>query len=214
MNIIQFEELLNDVTEAYSKSSLKDSGYNYSLVGTQIKPNQPLIIGLNWGGGKTPEQTIKNYIDNIDKKIKFQNVNDMGSLSGIKKYLKNNSNIDYENSHIGWTNYCFFRTPTEKELMKNPEDLMLTNDIFIKLINIIQPSIILAFSAILRNYLVENKMISHLQPYSAKNKDGKNKYNGYKAILNNSYPIYLLPHPNAHVGNVARDYAWNFCFKK
>ncbi len=215
MNITQFEELLNEVKEAYAKSSLKDSGYNYSLVGTQIKINQPLIIGLNWGGKKTEAQTIKSYKEYIDKGVKFQNADDMGSLSRIKTYLKYNSTIDYENSHIGQTNFCFFRTPNEAELMKNPEDLKLTNDIFLRLLNIIKPSVILAFSSKLRDYVNSNKEINfdYIDDYKAKNAKRVNKYNGLMGELN-GIPFYSLPHPAARVGDIARKSAWKSCFKK
>ena len=215
MDIGQFEDLLNEVKEAYAKSSLKDSGYNYSLVGTQIKINQPLIIGLNWGGGKTEAQTRKSYEEYIEKDVKFQNVKDIGSLSRIKTYLKDNSTIDYEKSHIGWTNYCFFRTPNESELMKNPEDLKLTNDIFLKLLNIIKPSMILSFSSKLRDYVNNNDEINfnNIKEYIAKNEKGENKYYGLIGELND-IPFYSLPHPEARVGNVARDSAWESCFQK
>ncbi len=226
MHIEQFEDLLNEVKEAYEKSSLVDKKLYYALVGTQIKPNQPLVVGLNWGGGSEKDlkkmkekgeeykpQTLSSYQKLIDDNTHlFSEGLDAGSLLRIKSYIEKYIDIDIKTSHIGWTNFCLFRTPKDTAL--SSEAMELTKSIFLKLIEIIKPSMIIGLSSEFRNFLLDTKMLSQLQPYSAKNEDDKNKYNGYKAVLNNSYPIYLLPHPNAPVGKVARDDAWDFCFEK
>ncbi len=216
MTIQEFEYLLNRVKIAYSQSSLKDKEYHYSLVGTQIKKHQPLIIGLNWGGGKIEAQTVESYKNCLNEQTKFQDDIDMGSLSKIKPYLKKYSIFNYTTSHIGWTNYCFFRTPNEKELMQNPDDLLLTNDIFFELIKMVEPSMILSFSSLLRDYLLKNSTGVNFKikdRYKAINEHGKNKYNGLIGELNGC-KFYSLPHPVAHTGTYARNFAWSYCFDK
>jgi len=216
MNIKQFEELLNEANMAYNKSNLKNKDLYYSLVGTQIKPNQPLIVGLNWGGGSESDthqyqpDTIENYQKLIEKESNFMNIDDIGSLNNIKPYLeKHISNIS--KVHIGWTNYCLFRTPDDTTLTN--EAMILTQPIFLKLIDIINPSIVLCFSSEARDFLLAKNNFEVLKTYKATNENEINKYNGVVGKLN-GIKFYFLPHPASHTGNVARDYAWNFCFEK
>ncbi len=231
MHIEQFEDLLNEVKEAYEKSSLVDKKLYYALVGTQIKPNQPLVVGLNWGGGSEKDlkkmkekgeeykpQTLSSYQKLIDDNTHFFSEGlDAGSLLTIKPYIEKYIDFDIKTSHIGWTNFCLFRTPDDTTLSK--EAMELTKPIFLKLIEIIKPSMIICLSSELRNYVDNNKKINfkNISRYEAFNKKGRNIYNGLIGELN-GYPFYSLPHPSNYYRR-GRDQesienAWKFCFEK
>lgn len=219
MNIEQFETLLKEVEDAYEQSGLKDKNLYYSLVGTHIKPNQPLIVGLNWGGGAQYDnhhyqpQTNEDYQKYIKEDRHFFSEGiDAGSLLNIRPYIEKYTDIDLENAHIGWINFCFFRTPDDSTLSE--EAMELSKPIFLKLIKLIKPSMIIGLSSKLRDYFIEEEMLSGLEKYQAKNENSVNEFNGYRATLNDICPVYILPHPSprSRVGSIAKDYAWKFCF--
>ena len=184
MNVEEFEVLLKQVEEAYPESGLEDKELYYSLVGTRIRKKQPLIVGLNWGGGseedlkimkekgeKYEPQTSNSYQKLIDDNTHiFSEGLEIGILRNVEQYVK-----DYtvgtitEAAHIGWTNFCFFRTPDEKTLPKKAMER--SKPIFLKLIETIQPSMIIGFSAKLREYLKEQNMLEQVEEYTAQDEN-------------------------------------------
>ena len=230
MHIEQFEDLLNEVKEAYEKSALVDKQLYYSLLGTQIKQNQPLVVGLNWGGGSEKDlkkmkekgeeykpQTLSSYQKLIDDNTHFFSEGlDAGSLLIIKSYIEKYTDIDIKTSHIGWTNFCLFRTPDDDTLSN--EAMELTKPIFLKLIEIIKPSMIICLSSKLRNYVDNNKKINfkNISRYEIFNENNRNIYNGLIGKLN-GYPFYSLPHPSTYYrrgsDRKSIENAWKFCFE-
>ena len=176
MNIEQFEILLNEVKNSYEKSGLADKGLYYSLVGTRIKLNQPLIVGLNWGGGGEGDesiyrpQTVESYKKYIDDDTHFFSEGlDAGSIVRIKPYLEKYAKVNMNNAHVGWTNFCFFRTPDDSTL--TDEAVKLSNPIFSKLIETIKPSMIIGLSSQLRDYFKEQNMLEQIQEYTAQDEN-------------------------------------------
>ncbi len=223
MQIEQFKKLLIEVNEVYNKSNLIQKELYYSLVGTKIVPNEPLIIGLNWGGGSDEDKEKVDYIPYKPQTIAcyetllkenthiFSTGLEIGSLSKLKQNIEDYTDIDISNSHIGWTNFCFFRTPNENFLSN--EDIELTKPIFLKLINIIKPKMIICVSSKLRDFMLNSKNLNFriIKEYKAENNDGLNKYNGLIGDLNGC-PFYSLPHPASQIEFEARKKAWNTCF--
>ena len=204
-------QLLLELGQVYERSPIKQyclqNGYEwyYSLVTTAMEKGYPLILGFNWGASQNGKYSAQSLITQL--KFKDQ---DLGSLSRIFPYCKEYLGCDFLDK-ASQSNYCFFRSNKENQI--TPEDVELCKHIFEKLIDVVQPSSILCFSAKLRDYLIENKRLSNCQIEVIEYKRGSVNmtYLAMKAILNSGVEIKFLPHPNYPITNVARSEAWEFC---
>jgi len=207
-------ELLTDLEEAYSKSEIRkhciDNGYEwfYSLVSSSLQPGGPLILGFNWGASKDEKYKPQKSISKTDFSKE-----DVGSLSRIFPYCKKYFGSEFI-SKITQSNYCFFRSKTEKQIKSI--DIALCEPIFIRLIEIIEPSYVLCFSSKLRDFMLRNNKISSKQSKIIKYTRGKSIviYETIKATLNTGIEICFLPHPNYPMKGEARSEAWEFCCGK
>lgn len=211
----QLEKLLNEIKEAYAKSDLKeyclknDKEWFYSLLGSKFIENPILLIGLNFGA--SCDEYKPQTIDNIRDLLPFCQMknNNLGqSFTRLKKYIGGYDNINIK--HITWTNFCFFRSYSNKELTSN--DFNLTEPIFEKLLNMSKPQSIICVSKHLYNFLNNKNLLTHKQEKKVKI-NSKANYTVVKAKLFN-YSFFCLPHPNYNANFEGRKECWDFCFEK
>ncbi|HRH02328.1 MAG TPA: hypothetical protein PLN13_06460 [Bacteroidia bacterium] len=204
-----FSVILNETKLAYESSSLSNSGWFYSIASTRIFDNCTLLIGLNWGVGKEPHEPQKSMpIKSFDELYSIKG--ELGSFSRLHGRLKTYLKPEDFNK-IVQSNFCFFRTPSDRELL--PEHIKLTIPIFNKLINEVRPRQILCFSKIAYNYLIS----TNYEPLFKKEiKSNKKTLFVEKGYLNRNerVKIYFLPHPNSKFTRPALDEAWDFCFNE
>lgn len=207
-------DLLLELEKAYSQSEIKryciENGYEwfYSLVSTSLQSGGPLVLGFNWGASKD-----KIYKPQIEiGKIDFSQ-EDVGSLARIFPYCRKYFGDDFI-SKISQSNYCFFRSKTEAQI--NPSDIALCEPIFIKLIEIMEPSFVLCFSSKLREFMINSDKLFSKQSKIIKYTRGKSTvtYEAIKATLKSGTEICFLPHPNYPLMGEARSEAWEFCCGK
>ena len=154
-------ELLTDLERAYSQSEIRkyciENGYEwfYSLVSTSMKPGGPLVLGFNWGASSDEKYKPQRTISKTDFSEE-----DVGSLTRIFPYCRKYFGNDFI-STITQSNYCFFRSKTENQIKLS--DIELCEPIFIRLIDIIEPSYVLCFSSKLRDFMLLNDKISSKQ---------------------------------------------------
>lgn len=215
MHIEQFEDLLNEVKEAYEISDLKkycidnNKEWNYALLGSKFIENPILLIGLNFGASneKFNPQTIED-LQNLLPFCKMTN-NDLGnSFNRLKNYMNKYENIDIEN--ILWTNYCFFRSYSDKELTQ--KDFKLNEPIFEKLLENIKPQKVICVSKNLYDFLNNKNLLTAKDEKNIKI-NSKSAYTVVKAKLFN-YDFFCLPHPNFPATAIGRKECWDFCFEK
>lgn len=185
----------------------------YNVAATRIIPRNPLILGFNWGAQQeeryTPVVVDKTFLELL-------NGNDLGSMKRLQRYLVEYLCMDdLALEKVGQSNYCFFRSKRDGEIVKS--DLELCRPLFERFLEIAQPSVILCFSSKLRNYLIGDKRVrepiwqSVTTPNSANHPYAACK--GFLQINGSRIPIYFLPHPNSRISKTARDEAWSFAFK-
>ena len=213
----EIEQLIEETKIAFGKAPIKELAdqkhlrWNYSICSTRIQPNCDVLIGFNWGAAndtnydavnKIPEFTFKQL---YDKK-------DLGSFyrvyNPLKEYLK-----DDDIDNCVQTNFCFFRSAKEYQIIKR--DLELSIPLFRKFIEIISPKKIIGFSGKLRDYFIDNNLLfsHHEKPIRSNNKT-LFVSKGIYQIEQKKIPIYFLPHPNAHYTSESRKEAWQFCFSR
>lgn len=230
MPIKQLEKLLIDIAKAYEDSPLKEyciknnKEWHYSLLGSKFIENPVLLIGLNWGAGtearKNKETGIKERVDIIYKPQTIDGcenlpafhemtINDLGSsFIRLKNYIKEYGKISIEN--VTWTNYCFFRSYSDKEL--TAEDYKLTEPIFANLLDISRPRSMICVSKALYNFLNNQNLLEDKKEKIIKI-HSKSNYTVVKAKLHN-YDFFCLPHPNTPATSKARKECWDFCFEQ
>lgn len=206
-----FSELLVELSQLYEVSDIKEfcvkNGFewHYSLVTTTMESGGPLILGFNWGASLKQKYMPETSIEKSD----FLNA-DVGSLSRIFPFCEKYFGADFL-TKISQSNYCFFRSQTESQITS--KDIALCEPVFEKLINAIQPSLILCFSSKLRDYLISNNKIlsSELKEITFKRGSSVVTYSTMRAILSTGIEIKFLPHPNYPIRQNARAQAWEFC---
>lgn len=213
MTASQWQELQAATAAAFAGAPIKrlaqelGTHWYYSICATRITPARPLLIGFNWGasaqGGHEPQREMptRTFEQLLDQQ-------ELGSLARIMPYLKRHL-PDVDLSEIGQTNFCFFRSKTEDQI--TAEDIELSTPLFLKLLEIAQPSRIIGLSARLREYLgglpgqVEVRAVEHS---GRRVLIGK----GYVEIDRRPIPVCVLPHPNHRLPTALREKAWQTCF--
>jgi hypothetical protein len=217
----EFKQLLSMTERAFNKSNInsfacnRDFQWNYSICGTKIEKNHVLLLGFNWGVGndnKFPfqKQTWDKYMNLETFDVLLTKPNELGSLKRLEKYLlKYKPELNLKN--IGYSNFCYFRSKNEYQI--NGSDIETCRPIFIKFLEITQPSMIISLSSKLRDYLLTNS--------NFKQNDAKEitfQFNKRKIVITIIYgqyeniPIFFLPHPNYPIPRAVRNEAWEFCF--
>ncbi len=205
------EDLLTELERVYEKSPIRSyclrngHEWHYSLITTTLELYQPLIIGFNWGASQDEEYQPQSSIFKSDFSMK-----EVGSLSRIFPYCEKYFDYNFL-SKASQSNYCFFRSKCESQISN--QDIELCEPIFEKLIDAIEPSVILCFSSKLRNYLIKNNRICSRNSKIITYRRGSSnvKYEVIKATLKSGIEIKFLPHPNYPMKGGARSEAWEFC---
>ena len=210
----KLEYLLRDLATQYEKSDNKQH-YNekrkwgYELIQSYLEKSQPLIIGFNWGVDNRWDkykQGIEYKHKNKIERMKFTEIY-KGSLQRAMNMAKLYfSHISFEKgSH---SNFCFFRS--EKENQITEFDIKLCERIFIKMIDIVNPSVVFCFSDRARKYLFKSGL---LQDYNEERffLQGSKSCLSAKAKLYNGTKIFFLPHPNRPIKRELRHKAWKYC---
>lgn len=207
-------ELLRNLRKIYEESEIRDicstEGYQwgYSLITGACVPAAPLLVGFNWGAKEGEKYESQETIE-----ATVWTNEDLGSLVRIVPYCKK-----YLPQHMltqaSQTNYCFFRSKNERQITSG--DLELCRPIFYRLLEIVNPSIILCFSSKLRDHLVSTDQVKNFENRSIAYDRGQQRvtYDAIKGVLATGVKIAFLPHPNYPMKKSARDVAWDFCFGK
>ena len=209
-NIIFFNELLYETKQAYLLSDVyqnyKDKEWYYSVTATKLSKNKPLIVGFNWGAKKNYKYTPQcEYPFTIFEGL----YDDLGSLNRTIPFFHEY----FQKALTGMqTNYCFFRSQKEKQI--SYRDLELCKPLFDKYLDYVDPSIIISFSSILRDYFNNNNLITNKKTLPIKYLKGQTEIikGNYKTRSGKIIEFVYIPHPNARVSNEDRIKAWEFCF--
>lgn len=208
------KDLFQETQRAFDKSLIgkyNEQKWFYSISATPLIANKNVIVGFNWGAKDNYTYESQNEIPTDNFKYLYEN-NLLGSLQRIYKPLRHyfpNEDID----NCVQTNFCFFRSKKQNQIKQ--ADLELSTPLFIKLIDIIKPKRIIGFSSKFREYCVNESICKNIR--QTQFKSNRKKVYVAKGIFKankNEFPVYFLPHPNARITTLARDYAWNYCFKK
>ncbi len=209
-NITFFTKLLYSVKQAFLLSDVyknfKQNEWYYSVTATKLEKNKPLIVGFNWGAEKTYKYNPQcEYPFTL-----FEGLYDeLGSLKRVIPLFHEY----YTKALFGvQTNFCFFRSKKESQISYN--DLTLCKSLFEKYLDYVNPSVIISFSAKLRNYFVENNLVTDKKSLYIKFLKGQLEIikATYKTKSGKIIDFIYLPHPNTPVSNEERIKAWKFCF--
>jgi hypothetical protein len=214
MNADQYRELCGEVRAAYRDSEVQRHGWFYGICATKLVPDQPLIVGFNWGvdkknGHEEPtglQYPTDTFADLVNKPT------ELGSLARLPSYL--NEYLKFPPDQYGQTNICFFRSESANQISDRDFDSCLPA--FHRLLRFAQPSLVIALSSrVLKGFLdpifaseLETKSIqvnSRMQFDAAR---------GTVAIGTTWVPIVAVPHPNMPCTKQGRRSAWEFGFPK
>lgn len=206
MKEIEIFEKLTEATDRLFKNSdiyeksVKNHWY-WSVTATKFTPGKPLILGFNWGAAKG-----EKYKPQVEYPTQsFGELEDLGSFKRTIPYFEK---YCPEALFGMMTNYCFFRSPNEKDISYN--DLMLNWPLVDRILRYTKPSVIVSFSSRLRDFFIE----SGLTGFETKSiPNGHNILKILKTTFGTSgIPVYYLPHPNSPVTTEAREKCWEYCF--
>ena len=192
----------SDIKKTCEKDSLK---WGYSLVTSALERSAPLILGFNWGANQNESYSNQKSVEmtNFEKE-------DVGSLTRIFPFIRNYFGEEYL-SKVSQSNYVFFRSKTESQI--TPADIERCRPVFIKLIEILEPSAIICLSAKLRKHLIDSNQVSELREKVIKFKRGSRlvEFVACRGTFTADVDIKFLPHPNFPMTRDARLEAWKFC---
>lgn len=196
-----FNQLLQDAGTAYSQCDVikLNSNWSYSVCGTPIIKKQGVILGLNWGGGKSENFAPQNVYPAGDDIEKYP------FIMKIRPFLKEHLHVQ-DIKTINYSNLCFFRSPKVQDLTEGDWDC--SRHLIQKYITYIEPAWILflstnidqAIKSLELEFLESPKVISY-KTYTA--------YRGISKITGQKIPFYALPHPNARLQYNIRQQLWN-----
>lgn len=213
----EIQQLFSETRKAFNKSPIKKFATNnklnwyYSVSSTMLTADNNVIVGFNWGAEDNsdfqPQTEIptKNFKDLYDKKT------ELGSLQRIYEPLK--KYFPYEDiDNCVQTNFCFFRSKDESQISEM--DLQQSTPLFRKLLDIIKPKRIIAFSSKLRDYFLNINLCTSIETLNIPS-NGKTLFvaKGKYHVQGRDIPIFFLPHPNSQFTSEARQTAWEFCFE-
>lgn len=194
-----FSKLLSETEIQFKKSPIYHKQiklgkeWNYSVCGTPIVKGSGIFFGINWGGedGYKPQTQIP------DGKgiIKYPFIRKCKPL--LEKYI----GLDFTSINFNYTNFCFFRSPKEKDLML--EDYELSLPLFEKYIRYIKPPWILSIGGTNFKILDRLGLLKNIQRHF----DNQKKFKGHSAHLWD-YNIFSVPHPNAQLTSESRNTIW------
>lgn len=199
--------LLKRVADAFQRSKIRRSAaesgdeWAYSLITGACLPGAPLIIGFNWGASSNARYEPQSEV-NATPWREGEN----GSLIPILPYVSRffpNLNLD----KLSQTNYCFFRSKAEADI--SSEDLELCRPIFDDLLRVMRPTLVLSFSARLRDHVRKTDQVTCFRNQRIKNLNMT--YAVATGKLWGGIPVSFLPHPNYPMEGDAREKAWKFC---
>ena len=207
----KLDELVKQLGPAHDASDIKrwceehGQTWGYSLVTSAMEKSAPLILGFNWGANKGAK-----YPNQESLEVKNLEIQEVGSLNRIFPFVRHYFGEEYL-SKASQSNYCFFRSKTESQI--TPADIERCRPVFIKLIEILEPSAIICLSAKLRKHLLDSNQVSELREKVIKFKRGSRlvEFVACRGTFTTDVDIKFLPHPNFPMTRDARLEAWKFC---
>lgn len=189
------------------KRSNSDKKWAYSICGTPIQRNVGVIMGINWGGGSDKSGEEYKPQEKMPTKEEFLKELKSGSykfLERTNKYLTEYGKVNIWEGEFNYTNLCFFRSPTAKDITLR--DYELSIPIFKALIAEINPPQILCLGTTSYKYLK-----SEFDEISVVRGIEGSKHRAYRGRLW-GIPFHCLPHPNAQISTNDRDELWKNVF--
>lgn len=194
-----FAELIADTNEKFRESSIYhkqktlNKKWNYAICATPITKDSGVIFGINWGGedGYEAQTTMPTG----------QGITKYHFIQQSRQFLEKHWGLDITSVNFNYTNLCFFRSPSEKYLLKKDYELSLP--LFEKYIRYINPPWLLSIGSSNLKVLDHFGLLKNIHRHF----DNQNKFKGHSAQLWD-YNIFSVPHPSAHLTNEARQTIW------
>lgn len=205
------------VTEVNNNNILKDEKtngkkWNYSICGTPIQIDKTLLMGINWGGGSPSDSydyKIQEAMPSFDEFTNLYKQGEYKFLKRIEPFMKEIVKIEISTGEFNYSNLCFFRTPSIKDLTDN--DFKICSPVFKKMIELIHPKQIISLGT---------GNIKYLKKYFQDEFDCENPISvpgtSHKIYSGNllGFTFYNLPHPNARkLSNEIYEKLWKRLFK-
>ena len=214
-DIIFFNTLLKKTGKAFSKSDISkhsnNNSWGYSVTATMFMKNKPLIVGFNWGVDSKwlNEGNVYNEQKEYPLRQFESNYDDLGSFKRVVNYFHR----FFPKALSGMqSNFCFFRSEKDSQISKN--DLNMCKPLFDELLEYSNPSMIISFSSRLRDYFVNNSLLTDPKVKTIDTGNGKLKLikGNYELSTGKKIKFLYLPHPNYPLKSKYRDEAWEFEF--
>lgn len=194
-----FAELLHSTERQFNKSPVYQKQlelgkqWNYAICATPISKGNGIIFGINWGGAD-------NYMPQSMMPT-GEGISDYRFIKQSRQYLEKHWNLDFSTINFNYTNLCFFRTPTEKDL--SFDDYKLSLPLFEKFVRYINPPWLLSIGGTNLKVLNSFGLIENIKSHF----DNQNKFKGHSTRLW-GYNLFSVPHPTARLTTEARQIIW------
>lgn len=184
-----------------SKTKLKypKANWNFAICDTPIQKGKGLFFGLNWGGENINQQTV--YPD----KHKPRNWKFINNSRGFFKEFLNEEIED-----LNYSNLCFFRSPSLKELEETDWELAIP--LFEKYVNYANPAWCLMLGS--PNELKQRGLIKNIERVSIVDSKTKNRVFGFIGKLFGKYSFGSVPHTESRISKQARNDIWKIVSEK
>lgn len=213
MNADQYRELCAEIRTAYRASDIQQHGWYYGVCATRLVPDQPLIVGFNWGvdrkdrheeptGFQYPAGTFADLVSMP---------RELGSLARLPSYLT--EYLDFPLEKYGQTNMCFFRSKSANEI--SARDLESCLPIFRRLLLYARPSLLIALSSRVLNGFRDPIFACDVEtkPIQINSRTFFDAARGTISIGESRVPIVAVPHPNTPCTRNGRRSVWEFGFR-
>lgn len=204
-NSAAFEELSALAESLFAKTSLspeQKERWGYSICGVPITQGAPLICGMNWGGGRNPEEAFSKQRDEGSEKD-FQDVRSYRFIQLLVPYLEQYCGFSRE-VRFNYTNLCPFRTPDINFLTH--KDWELGSALIRRFIELTRPSwIIFTTSDEAKVLLVAQR--EQIERHQVRSEKRGFVYTAYSGTID-GIPFAAVPHPQAKIDGPTRRKLW------
>jgi hypothetical protein len=193
-----FYYLLEKAKIAFYLSPISQKQFSFwgaSVCDTQIKKNQPILAGINWGGKK--DYGFQTTYPLVDKTRKYN------FLRKVPQLLREHFGIE-KIDDINYCNVCFFRTPSE-ELLET-KDWELSIPLFEEYVKYINPNYVIILG---RTPIIMLKKLNKIDDIERKFVGVRKNYRVYTGKLFGIYNLFGFPHPNTQIDNESLSKIWS-----
>ena len=204
-----FESLLQEANSIFDHSAIKTYAqrykkeWNYQVIATAVHQKTVMVLTFNWqavANRTYPAQTAMPEVSILEA--------ENGSLATLMPFAQQYLPKAPLNK-MTWCALSCFRSKAENQI--SASDVEMGLPIFERLLQFIQPKIILCLSSRVRDFFEAKGILTHYKEKTLK--AGRREIVVAQGTLKQTYgrtKVYFLPHPKKRLASAVRKQAWEW----